>query len=92
MCNSVFVYGSSQLCCIVIAACTTELTFGRTHGDKEASRVCYDNPKVKNSGGRICYSLMAGAISSILVAMFLMNFDVFIPCMSKMVITIIIGA
>ena len=78
-----------QLCCIIIAACTTEFTYGRAHNDKEAGRICYDNPKVKNSSARICRSLMAEAISSILVAMFLMNFDVFIPCMNKMVMIII---
>ena len=83
-------YVHLQLCCIVIAACTTEFTFGSTHVDDDASNICYDNPKVEHSGTRICHSLMAGAISSILVAMFLMNFDVFIPCMDKMVMTIII--
>ena len=77
-----------QLCCIVIAACTTDFTYGYTHSDRAASRICYDNPKAKSSGHSICHSLMAEAISSILVAMFLMNFDVFIPCMNKMVMII----
>ena len=79
-----------QLCCIVIAACTTEFIYGRTRVDIAATRICYEHPKVKHGDVRICHGLMAGAISSILVAMFLMNFDVFIPCMGKMVITIII--
>ena len=75
-----------QLCCIVIAACTTEFTFGSTDIDLAAGSICYYNPKIEHSDARICHSLMAGAISSILVAMFLMNFDVFIPCMDKTVI------
>lgn len=72
------------LCCIVIAAYTTELAFGQTHTDYAVSSICYDNPKAKNRGPRICISLMAGAISSILVAMFLMNFDILIPWMGKL--------
>ena len=79
-----------QLCCIVIAASTTEFTSGWTECDYAAKLICYENPKVEHSDHRICHSLMAAAISSILVAMFLMNFDVFIPCMGKMVTTIII--
>ena len=87
---SLYMYIHLQLCCIVIAACTTEFIYGRTYVDNAATRICYEHPKVKHGDARICHGLMAGAISSILVAMFLMNFDVFIPCMGKMVITIII--
>ena len=74
-----------QLLCIVIVAFATEITFGSTDVDRTARTICFDNPKAKNSGVRICCSLIAAAFSSIMVCMVLMIFDVLIPCVDAMV-------
>ena len=75
-----------QLFCIIIAAYTTEFTLasgaGNNHG---VYQICYENPTAEDSGHRICLSLMATAISSIMVCMVLMVLDVFIPCVDSMV-------
>ena len=76
-----------QFFCVVIAAYTTEITFQSTH---KASSVCFTNPGAEKSDARICHSLMGVAISSILVCMVLMIFDVFIPCLDTKVMIIII--
>ena len=77
-----------QFFCVVIAAYTIEITFQSTDGAYAASLVCYRNPKADKSGFRICLSLMGVAISSILVCMVLMIFDVFIPCVNTKVMII----
>ena len=74
-----------QLFCLVIAAFTTEITFGNTDVDHVAKKICSSNPRAKISGGRICLSLVATAITSIIICVVLMIFDVFIPCVDKMV-------
>ena len=74
-----------QLFCIVIAAFTAEITYGQTDVHYATSRICYYNPKAIHSSHRICFSLLASAISSIMVCMVLMILDVFIPCVEKMV-------
>ena len=76
-----------QLFCVVIAAYTTEITFPTTDSDEVASDICNYNPKGVASGPRVCHSLMGVAISSILVCMILMIFDVFIPCVDTKVMT-----
>ena len=75
-----------QVFSVIIIAYTTEITSGHTNSDKAAFLICYDNPRARHSDHRICHSLMAEAIASILISMMLMNFDVFIPCINKMVI------
>ena len=87
-----------QFFCVVIAAYTTEIaaytteiTFPSTDNAGAVYAICYANPKAEHSGHRICHSLMAAAISSIMVCMVLMIFDVFIPCLDKMVIMTIIS-
>ena len=77
-----------QFFCVVIAAYTTEITYPRTGSAYAAHFVCYHNPKADKSGFRICLSLMGVAISSILVCMVLMIFDVFIPCVNTKVMII----
>ena len=72
--------------CVAIAAYTTELIFPRTDSALVGNSVCYRNPKAEIRGPRICHSLMGAAISSIMVCMVLMIFDVFIPCVDTMVI------
>ena len=74
-----------QLFCVVIAAFTAEITYGETDVDYATYGICYYNPKAIHSGHRICFSLLASAISSIMVCMVLMILDVFIPCVEKMV-------
>ena len=74
-----------QLFCIVIAAFTAEITYGQTDVHYATYGICYYNPKAIQSGHRICFSLLASAISSIMVCMVLMILDVFIPCVEKMV-------
>ena len=81
-----------QLFCVIIAAYTTEITYGNTDTDSAIANICYHNPKTEDSGHRICHSLVGVAISSILVSMVLMIFDVFIPCVDSMVMTVIISA
>ena len=71
--------------CVAIAAYTTEITFASTDSAYVAGHICYQNPKAETSGHRICHSLMGTAISSILLCMVLMIFDVFIPCVDTMV-------
>ena len=78
-----------QFFCVVIAAYTTEITFPSTDSARAADRVCFGTPKTEKSGNRICHSLMGVAISSILVCMVLMIFDVFIPCLDTKVMIII---
>ena len=75
-----------QVCSVIIIAYTTEITYGHTNSDKAAFLICYNNPRARNGDHRVCHSLMAAAVASILVSMMLMNFDVFIPCINKMVI------
>ena len=70
---------------MVIAAYTVEITFGITTSAADAGKICYDNCEAKTSGWRICFSLMGVAISSIMVCMVLMIFDVFIPCVDMKV-------
>ena len=77
-----------QFFCVVIAAYTTEISSQTTDSAYAASHVCYSNPKAEISGGRICHSLIGVAISSILVCMVLMIFDVFIPCVNTKVMII----
>ena len=72
--------------CVVIAAYTTEIIVPRTDSATAADIICYNNPKAETSGPRICNSLMGVAISSIMVCMVLMIFDVFIPCVDTKVI------
>ena len=72
--------------CVVIAAYTTEIISARTDSATAAYLICYRNPKALTSGPRICHSLMGTAISSIMVCMMLMIFDVFIPCVDTRVI------
>ena len=74
-----------QMLCIVIAAFTSEITFGRTDVDQSSRSVCYGNPKTEISGTRICFSLVATAISSIMVCMMLIIIDVLVPCVDTMV-------
>ena len=74
-----------QLLCIIITAFTTEITFGDTDVDGAAGSICYLNPKAEHSDSRICFSLVAAAISSIMVCMMLMIFDTLIPCVNTMV-------
>ena len=74
-----------QLFSIIIAAYTTEITFATSNPDSAVGTICYDNPAAEDSGHRICHSLVAAAISSILICMVLMIFDVFIPCVDKTV-------
>ena len=74
-----------QLFCIVIAAFTADIRFGNTDVDHVAEKICYGNPRAKISGGRICLSLVATAITSIIICVVLMIFDVLIPCVDKMV-------
>ena len=71
--------------CIVIAAFTSEITFGGTDVDQSSSSICYGNPKAEHSGTRICLSLVATAISSIMVCMMLIILDVLVPCVDTMV-------
>ena len=71
--------------CIVIAAFTSEITFGGTEVDQSSNPICYDNPKAEHSGTRICLSLVATAISSIMVCMMLIIIDVLVPCVDTMV-------
>ena len=80
-----------QLFCILIAAFSTEVVFGVTNTDVDMRvyPICYENPKAVHSGHRICHSLFGTAISSILVSMILMIFDVLIPCVDTKVMTII---
>ena len=75
-----------QMFCVAVAAYTTEITYRSTDSAYAVSEICYGNPKAEKSGHRICHSLMATAISSIMVCMMLMIFDVFIPCVDIMVI------
>ena len=93
LCVHVAMLLNLQFFCVVIAAYTTEITFPRTSSAYAASLVCYSrNWKAEKSGPRICHSLMGVAISSILVSMVLMIFDVFIPCVDiKVMIIITIG-
>ena len=70
---------------MVVAAYTTENKIASTDDAYAANLICYHNPNAKESGHRICHSLMATAISSIMVCMVLMIIDVFIPCVDKMV-------
>ena len=70
---------------MTVAAYTTEITFASTDSAGAARQVCYQNPKAETSGHRICHSLMGVAISSIMLCMVLMIFDVFIPCVDPMV-------
>ena len=70
---------------MVVAAYTTEITFSSTDSASAAGQVCYNNPKADDSSHRICHSLMGVAISSIMLCMALMIFDVFIPCVDPMV-------
>ena len=78
-----------QFFCVVIAAYTTEIRFGYTTSAQAAYGVCVANPEAATSGIRVCHSLLGVAISSILVCMVLMIFDVFIPCVDKKVMVII---
>ena len=77
-----------QMFCVAVAAYTTEITYSNTDSANAAYLICYDNPKALTSGHRICHSLMGAAISSIMVCMVLMIFDVFIPCVDTMVMII----
>ena len=86
--NYTYIY--LQLFCIIIAAYITEISFGSSSSADAVYQVCYENPKAETSGHRICNSLMGVAISSILVCMVLMIFDVFIPCVDLKVMVIII--
>ena len=72
--------------CVAVSAYTTEIRFPRTESALAANLICYGNPKALTSGPRICNSLMGTAISSIMVCMMLMIFDVFIPCVDIKVI------
>ena len=74
-----------QILCIVIAAFTSEITFGSADVDQSGRSICYANPKAEISGSRICLSLVATAISSIMVCMMLIIFDVLVPCVDTMV-------
>ena len=74
--------------CVAVAAYTTEITYASTDSASAAYEICYDNPKAEYSASRICHSLMGAAISSIMVCMVLMIFDVFIPCVDTMVLII----
>ena len=77
---------------IIIAAYTTEITIGRFVATEpsvvtKVSTICYGNPAAEHSDHRICSSLIAAAISSIMVCMVLMIFDAFIPCVNNTVST-----
>ena len=77
--------------CVAVAAYTTEITYSIPNADRLSSAyaagvICYANPKAEDSGHRICHGLMGAAISSIMVCMMLMIFDVFIPCVDTMVV------
>ena len=74
-----------QLFCVVIIALTIEITNGFSSVDKAARPICYDNPRAKLSGNRICHSSYAAAISSIMLCVVWMIFDAIIPCVDKMV-------
>ena len=74
--------------CVAVAAYTTEINYPRTDSANAAYQICYYSPKTAYSGPRICNSLMGAAVSSIMVCMVLMIFDVFIPCVDTMVMII----
>ena len=74
--------------CVTVAAYTTEITTPSTHSAGAVYLICYGNPKAETSGHRICHSLMATAISSIMVCMMLMIIDLFIPCVDTKVMII----
>ena len=85
-------FNTLQAFCVVVAAYTIEIRFASTDSAGAAYLICYDNPKALASGHRICYSLMATAISSIMVCMMLMIIDLFIPCVNTMVMISIISS
>ena len=81
-----------QVFSIIIAAYTTEITIGGLVATEpsvvaKVSAICYVNPAAEHSDHRICSSLIAAAISSIMVCMILMIFDAFIPCVNNTVST-----
>ena len=74
----------SQGFSIVIAAYTAELVGTRADPIVPSTVICFGN-QYKESAHRVCKNGIAAAISSILVCMMLLMFDVFIPCLDKMV-------
>ena len=76
-----------QIFSVVIATYISEISFGNVYTKTNLGvyMICYANPNAVDSSYRICNSLVGAAISSIMVCMMLMIFDVFIPCVDKMV-------
>ncbi|XP_065896346.1 uncharacterized protein [Dysidea avara] len=68
---------------IVIAAYTAELVGTQADPIVRSTVICFGN-QYKESAHRVCKNGIAAAISSILVCMMLLMFDVFIPCLDKM--------
>ena len=91
-------FNTLQAFCVVISAYTTEIfimfqyTSSTYYSFDPVAEICYNNPIAKESGHRICHSLMATAISSIMVCMMLMIIDLFIPCVNTMVMISIINS
>ena len=75
----------SQAFSVVIVGYTSELAFTNAEPMIPSRYICYSNPGAYQSGHHICNNGVAAAVSSILVCMMLLNFDVFIPCLDKMV-------
>ncbi|XP_065914573.1 uncharacterized protein [Dysidea avara] len=69
---------------VVIVGYTSELAFTNAEPMIPSRYICYSNPGAYQSGHHICNNGVAAAVSSILVCMMLLNFDVFIPCLDKM--------